>query len=271
MDIFDQQTIDDLFDQIPKQQTNDLQRTDAWFKEREGEFTGSENHKLMGTTRSTSKLDWGEPSKVIDFNETAKKYIFSKAKERQRKKVLKRSIGKNGEYGELAEKLVKKILSKKYKIDEVGFTEFIPGIAGSSPDGLVDKKINLEIKLATGWDTLYSREQLAFDEKHQDFWQVNSEMLSLNVDKTLYVVAEPPEELFDMKITDLSTQIIDCSPIHQKALIHRCMIGDAAIKLFLSGVNIHDAILRACTNYNFEAEIENTPDDPGEYFEDVPF
>ncbi len=233
-------------------QDDSLQRNTKWFKDREGEFTGSEINKLMAVSKSTSSIEWGRPEKLIDFSETAKKYIFGKAKERQRKKVLKRSIGKNGEYGEQAEKLVitlLKILYPDYKFEDTGFIEFIKNIAGASPDGLINYIMALEIKLATTWDTLYLREQLVFDYKHQDFWQVQSEMLALNVKKCMYVVAEPPEYLEDMELADLSIQIVDASPIHQEAIKQRCMIGNDAIVRYLSGVNFHEAIRQAITEY----------------------
>lgn len=239
-----------------------LQRTEKWFKDRLGKFTGSENHKLMGCTTSTSKIGWDREDKIIDFNETAKKYVYNKAKERQRKKVLKRSIGKNGEYGTEAEKMVMILLREKYpeyKFEEVGFIEFIEGIAGASGDGLVNYDMAQETKAATNWDALYTRFEIPFDQSHQDFWQIQSEMLALNVNKCLYVIAEPSEHLNEPIITDLSIKVVSSSPIHQQALIHRCMIGFKAIELYLSGVNFHESIRVACTEYGFSGEIKEIP------------
>ena len=229
-----------------------LQRTPEWYKDREGEFTGSEISKLMGVDRSFSKIEWGRPEKLVAFNETAKKYIFGKAKERQRNKVLKRSIGKNGEYGETAEKIVFELLKEKYpdyKFEGVGFIEFIKDIAGASPDGLINYDMGLEIKLATTWDTLYLREQFKVDHTHQDFWQIQTEMLALKVKKCMYVVAEPPEYLEDMNIDDLSIQYVKASPIHQQAIIQRCHIGNDAIFRYLAGTEFHEAVRQACTEY----------------------
>lgn len=255
MDIFNlPDSIEDFFgtNQVIKSEPKSLQRTPEWYEQRRGKFTGSGIKSLMGVSASTSKLEWGRPEKLVDFSETAKKYVFNKAKEIQRKKVLKRSIGKNGEYGETAEKIVLELLKIKYpdyKFEDVGFIEFIKDIAGASGDGLINYDTGLEIKLATNWDTLYLREQLKVDQSHQDFWQIHSEMLALNVKKLMYVVAEPPEYLEDMNINDLSVQIVDASPIHQQAIKQRCMIGNDAILRYLSGVNFHRAIEQACTEY----------------------
>ena len=242
-----------------KPEPESLQRTPEWYEQRRGKFTGSEIYKLMGVSRSTSKIEWGRPEKLIDFSETAKKYIFGKAKERQRKKVLKRSIGKNGEYGEIAEKIVIELLKKiypDYKFEDVGFLEFIKDIAGASGDGLVNYDLALEIKFATTWGTLYLREQLKVDQSHQDFWQIHSEMLALNVKKCMYVVAEPPEYLEDMNLDHLSIQIVGASPIHQQALIQRCHIGNDAIDRYLKGVDFHEAVRQACTQYETPGEQE---------------
>ncbi len=235
-------------------QDNSLQRTDQWFEDRRGKFTGSEIYKLMSCTKASKAYEWGRAEKTIDFSEIAKKYVFGKAKERQRKIVLRRSIGKNGDFGEEAEKIVFEMLKVKfsdYKFEKAKFLEFIEGIAGASPDGLVNYEMALEIKLAIIWDTLYTRHEIIFDYKHADFWQIQSEMLALNVKKCMYVVAEPPKDLYDMKIDDLSIKYIDCSPIHQKCIIDRCMIGNKAIELYLSGVNFHEAVRDSCSNYEF--------------------
>lgn len=65
----------------------------------------------------------------------------------------------------------------------------------------------------------------------------------------MYVVAEPPEHLEDMDIDDLSIEIVGVSPIHQEALIQRCHIGNDAILRYLSGVEFHEAVRQACTEY----------------------
>jgi len=258
MNIFEiENKVLDIFDVNPNiefKEDDKLQRTPAWFKQRKGKFTGSEIHKLMGTTRASSKLEWGRAEKIIDFSETAKKYVYSKAKERQRNKVIRLASSVAMNYGTNSESVVIDMLKNiypDYKFKEVGFIEFIKDIAGASPDGLINENMALEIKASTNWDTVYNRHETPFEQKHQDFWQIQSEMLALKVDKCMYVVAEPSESIFEPNITDLSIKIVDASIIHQKAIIQRCMVGNAAIELYLNGVNFQEAIRSACTNYEF--------------------
>jgi len=263
MDLFSANSVTDLFDMPPMPVSENLQRTEKWFKDREGRFTGSEIYILMGTTRSTSKAEWGRPEKIIDLSETVKAYIYAKAKERQRKKVIRQSIGYNGTYGEIVEKLTKKMLIEKYpdiNLKEVGFCEFIKGVAGASPDGQVFDNMALEIKGVMDWKMLYKRFETPFDESHKDFWQVTAEMTALNVAKCMYVVAEPSKDPFAPEIDNINEKIIEISPIHQEALIQRCMLGNDIIKLYLSGVNFQEAVRRGCTNFDF-----NTDVDTGEY------
>jgi len=239
---------------------SELQRTEQWFKDRLGRFTGSEMHKLMACGISSAKMEWGRAEKLVDFGETAKKYIFSKCKERQRNKVirkietLKMTFGKKQEDGifELLEAMY-----PNYQFEKVGFIEFIPKTAGASPDGKVICKLSgeemgLEIKCSTDWDTLYSRHEEDFDQSHQDFWQIQSEMLAFNVNKLMYVVAEPPETILDPVITDLSVKIVESSQIHQTAIFQRCMIGEQVVQYFLGGMNFREAFYKAITEFEIE-------------------
>lgn len=240
---------------IEKSQSEQLQRTQEWHNKRKGRFTGSKTKDLMSCGRSTSKMEWGRPEKLIDFSETAKKYIFSKAKERQRNKVVKTSSSHVMQYGTNNEIEVVKMLKEIYPdwlFNECDFIEFIPTIAGASPDRLIIResdKIGLEIKCAVDWGTVYSRHEVPIDQSHDDFWQLQTEMLALNVNEIMYVVAEPSEDMFDPNITDLSIKFVQASPIHQKAIIDRCMIGNKAIELYLSGLDFQSSILKACTEY----------------------
>jgi len=231
-----------------------LQRTDDWHKQRLGKFTGSKLKELMGCTISTSKMPWDRPEKIIDFGEIAKKYVFSRAKERQSGITLIRSIGKNGDFGKNVEPLILEILKEKYpdmEFKEVGFIEFIKGIAGSSPDGLIDESLGLEIKAPMSWETVYTRMETPFDQKHDDFWQIQGEMLALDVPELMYVVADPPEDIYEPVIKNINEKIVQASPIHQKAIIQRCLIANDAIKLYLDGVNFQEAMRVACTEFEF--------------------
>ncbi len=241
--------------------TNDLQRTDEWFNARKGRFTGSKMKELMSCGRSTSKMEWGRAEKLVDFGDAAKKYIYSKAKERQRDKIVKTASSSSMRYGTENEGAVVELLKVQfpdYKFEDVGFIEFIEGVAGSSPDGRVicsNGPMALEVKCATDWGGVYDRHEIALDQSNKDFWQMQAEMLSIKAYKLMYVVAEPSADIFEPDITDISVKYVDASPIHQKALIQRSMIGDHAIRLFLDGMNFHDAIRMACSEFDFNKPI----------------
>lgn len=236
------------------QELDSEQRTETWHEDRKGKFTGSMMSDLMTCTASTSRMEWGRPEKIIDFGETAKKYVFSRAMERKTSMYLKRSIGFNGEYGKIVEPQIVKLYQEKYpgqKFESVGFLEFLPGIAGASPDGLIDYELGAEIKGAMSWNGVYERLHLPFDQKHKDFWQIQSEMLSLNVKQVVYIIGYPAKNLFNPIITDIEEKILNSSEIHQQAIIQRCQIGNNAIELFLNGVEFQESIRRACEEFEF--------------------
>jgi hypothetical protein len=240
-----------------KPSDEELQRTAKWFEDRRGKFTGSKFKDLMGTTTATRKYEWGRPEKLIDFSKTAIKYISSRPKERQRGKVIKTAVSYAMRYGTEQEKTIKKLLLSKYyptgaTIEDVEFVEFIADIAGASPDGRMfinEEEFGLEIKASTSWDTLYDRVEVPFDIKHQDFWQIQAEMLALKVNKVLYVIAEPSEDIFNPKITDLEILTVQASPIHQDAIIKRCLIANKIAERFLEGYRMESAVAEVCSNY----------------------
>lgn len=254
----------DFFETIQSDESH-LQCTDKWLNDRKGKFTGSKIKELMGTSKTTSKMEWGRAEKIIDLNETSIKYIFSRAMERKREKIIRTPSTKAMRFGKDYEKEVFDYLANKYPrstFESVGFVEFIPGIAGASPDGKITNKkgdiSNLEIKITSGsWNGLYDRHYLnigntdigELGEKHIDFWQINAEMLALQTDYTLYAVAEPPEDLDNPEITDISRKYIKASKIHQSAIIQRCMLGENIIKEFLSTNNFQLAVANCCEKF----------------------
>lgn len=236
----------------------DLQRTEEWFNARKGRFTGSGIKDLMSCDRSASKMEWGRAEKLISFGDAAKKYIYSKFKERQRNKIVRTATSSAMRYGTENEGSILHLLKEqfqKYTFEEVGFIEFIDGVAGSSPDGRVitdtGEVLGLEIKAATDWSGVYDRHVLPVDQKNKDFWQLQSEMLSLDVSRIMYVTAEPSESIFEPNITDLSIRYVDASPIHQDAIKKRCLIADEIIKKHMLGVDYFTAIQQVCTDYEF--------------------
>lgn len=234
----------------------DTQRTAAWFESRKGRFTGSCIKELMTCDRSASKMEWGRAEKLIAFGDTAMKYVFEKAMERLRNKVIQTPTSYTMKYGTDNESTVVRLLEKiGYTIEKVGFIEIegLEGIAGASPDGrVIDNNgmpYGLEIKCATGWDGLYNRHGIDIDQSHIDFWQLQTEMMALNIDAIMYVVAEPSENIFEPNITDLSIKIVQSSPIHQDAIRKRCLIGNDIIKEFLNGKSFMNAVRDVCSNF----------------------
>lgn len=231
-----------------------LQRTEDWHEARRGRFTGSKIKILMGCTRATAKMEWGRPEKLIDFSQTALRYVYTRARERQTGKVIKSKGSKTMDYGTDGEDVVKQLVLEKwpaFKPEEVGFIEFLPGIAGASPDWLLKgrKKVGAEIKCATTFEAEFDRLYEVFDQSHQDFWQIQSEMLALKVDELMYIVAEPTENMESHEISSFRHKMVKASPIHQKAIVDRCKIGDAIIKKFLSGIEWHVAVEDILSNF----------------------
>ena len=203
-----------------------LQRSEAWHEQRRGRFTGSEAKKLMSCTRASARKSWQEPDKWFDLGETALKYIFSKAKERQRGYNVETATSQAMRYGTRVEEQIFYRVQEKYPdLQEVGFLvhkdfDFI----GASPDGISDEAV-FELKASTSWDTLYTRHEVLFEEKHQDFWQIQQEMLVTSKNKCVYAVAEPPQNLDVEEIGEVSIREVEASEIHQKALLPDCSAG----------------------------------------------
>lgn len=115
-----------------------LQRTEDWFKEREGRFTASKISRLLGkeTLKATKQS--------ID------NYAFEKAIEtlygREEDTYVSEDMQRGINQEPLAFKLFKDLKSYEFiDVKEVGFYKY--GVnAGASPDGLMTNNSNLEIK-----------------------------------------------------------------------------------------------------------------------------
>ena len=248
-----------------------LQRTEEWFESRRGSFTGFDIDKLMGCTRAMAKAPWGTPEKLIHFNETVIKYIYTKAMERKHGVVVEIPDNLNFKYGRKAEPIIVKIFINKRR--GITFKE-MPYIAineylGASPDGnciglLIENGVNyaFEAKGAMNWGTFYARTEMPLDQKHMDFWQCQTEMLALKTDKLYYCTSYPvknaisfinsDDEEAGKMIKDISTRVFEASPIHQKAILQRAEIGNNAINLYLEGMDFHEAIQKACSDFEIE-------------------
>lgn len=229
-------------------ESGDIQRSEEWFEKRHGRFTGSEIKKLMACDRSASKMEWGRKEKLIALGDTALMYIFEKAFERKTGIRFESADTFSMRYGRAMEEVVKKQLRLTTDIIDVDFEEFIPGIAGASADGRRADR-GLEIKSPTSASGLYNRIIDQVDQSHDDFWQLQAEMLALKVDKMDYVIAYPAKDLMNPEFNGMEVKEVVASPIHQKAIIDRCMLGDNIIKLWLDGVEWYEAVRRACSEF----------------------
>lgn len=218
---------------LSSDQSDSLQRTEEWLEKRKGRFTGSRIKDLMTCGRSSSKMQWGRIEKTVDFSTTAEKYIYNVGKERLTGLRSMNISSKQMNHGTDHEPLLIEQLIKDGVItdfQELGFEHFGDyKNAGASVDGAATYKgerVALELKCCVSWDGHYKRMYHQVHEKHDDFWQHQSEMIATNTSKTLYVVAAP------MQVEIYDTQIVNASEIHQKCIIDRCMIADRAIELW---------------------------------------
>lgn len=251
-----------------------LQLTEEWFRQKTGRFSGSEIKKLVSCSRATAKMLWERPEKIIDFSDTAKNYVYKKAMERKTGIFVRKQDILNFKYGRLAEKIiVEKFKDKMPHIKEFKDVPFIlvkghEDYLGASPDGALlgivsdgKKKYGFEAKGAMSWETFGTRIRKPMDESHLDFWQIQLEMLALEVNTLYYCVSYPVvnaidfvdatyEEAFDM-IKDIAILEVTASSIHQSVILKRAEIGNNAINFFLQGMTFDEAMQKACTIYKF--------------------
>lgn len=232
-----------------------LQRTKEWLLKRNGCFTGSKIKELMGCGRSTAKQSWGSIEKLIDFSVTAEKYIYKVGKQRTTDTLEMEIRSRPTDHGKYFEPLLAEQITKDGLItdfEELGFEYFGDyKNGGASADGRATynlETVGMELKCCVSWDGHFQRMYELVHDKHSDFWQHQSEMLAMGVDKLLYVVTEP------MTVEKYETQIVLASEIHQKMILERCKIGDAAIDLW-DKFGYKEALQIACANYAEENEI----------------
>ncbi len=225
------------------------QRTEQWFEDRKGRFTGSKNKLLMKCGRAGAKLGWGDPAKLIDFSVAAEKYIYNVGKERTTGHRSMEITNKILSYGKDSEPLLVKQLLKDGLITDFEDCDFITfkgnEWGGASPDGRAtykSERVGMETKCTVSWDGHFARMYEEVDDQHDDFWQFQSEMLAMEVDKLLYVVASP------MTTEHYEYKMIHASPIHQAQLLKRIEIANMAIDNWAQH-NYQDSLSLACANY----------------------
>lgn len=251
--------MDLLSQSTPIESTDDLQRTEAWLEDRRGMFTGSKGKEFMSSGVKSKNKMWGDPEKTIDFGSAAEKYIYSVGMERNTGLLSMKKSAKQMDHGTTHEPLLIQQLLKDgvvSDIEELGFERFKEWpTGGASVDGrciyvCTKERVGLEIKCTVSWDGHYDRMYEPIHDKHKDFWQFQFEMLSLGINKLLYVVAYP------MQVEKYDVTVIHASPVHQRCIIERCKIADAAIDLWSEYPrNKGEALRVACANYSEQLEI----------------
>lgn len=221
------------------------QRTKEWHQQRLGNWTGSRIKSIMSCNSAGGKMSWDNEDKIYEFSKGVLKYIYSRAKERQSGKIINTPSSAVMDYGTKVEPYIIKASGEDVK--EVGYKEH-PNIKhlGASSDGIIEQlPAVVEIKACTNWETHYNRTFENVNEKSIDFWQTQLEMLVWDFDKCVYLVSEPPENIFDYinerkvyedfaKECKISKQIIKSSKFHQKAIIERVKIVDKVCERWIN-------------------------------------
>ena len=235
----------------------ELQRSADWFEARRGCFTGSKVKELMSCDRSAAKLEWGRPEKILMLGEAAKKYIYVKARERQARKIIKEPASYAMKFGTENETVIRDLFLYENTHLQFVATDFVKinEYLGASPDGLLlgyNEKFALEIKANTNFGSEFERVIEPFALGHIDFWQVQCEMLALQVGKCYYVAAEPPENIFEPVIEKINVQIVAAVPVLQHAILERARLGNDIIERYLAGEEFYEAVENSIINFKSE-------------------
>ncbi len=238
----------EMIGSLPQTQKS-LQRNDEWHLKRLPCWNGSENKDLMGCGHSTAKQPWGSLAKTYDFGATAEKHIYTVGQKRLTGLRDMDVSAKQMDWGvENEPKLIQQLIKDGIISDfeELGFEYFGDyHNGGASVDGKATyqgRKVALELKCCTSWDGHYKRMYEPVHERHDDFWQHQSEMLATGLDELLYVVAMP------MQVEKYNIQIVKASKLHQEQLLKRCKIGDLAISLW-GEYGYKEALQIACARF----------------------
>lgn len=143
------------------------QRSEEWFKQREGRFTASEIHKLMG---------------IKSLGETGKTYAFEKAIEQLYGQIDENfesyDMQRGTEQEPLAFEKFKSIMALSFvNVENCGFFP-LGDHAGASPDGLVGSDGVLEIKCPKSKAFFKMVSENEFDKNY--FYQMQFQMLCTN-------------------------------------------------------------------------------------------
>lgn len=208
-------------------QSQDLQRTESWHQERLGLFTGSRIGDLMTCKSKKAGKNWNEHFWLFDFGDTALNYISERAIERATGQRIETPTTWQMAWGTQNEPIGREKAAEKLgvTIQEVGFKKFLKN-AGASADGLINNDTAFEIKCPA---TVKSHRNLMLsdiDESHEYFWQLQSEMLALGVDKLIFATYSPhyPEK------SQIGIKDANLSKVHVFAMKIRLIISEMLVK-----------------------------------------
>ncbi len=202
------------------------QNNAQWFSDRLGKFTGSRMHELMSCSSKAKGKDWTNPLWLYDFGDTALNYINERAIERVTGENIESATTWQMNWGNTYEPFGKEAVAKKFgAITQVGFEHFAEN-AGASADGLIG---DMAFELKCPATLKAHRENLTtriITESHPYFWQMQSEMLALKVDKLLFASYHPKYP----PLSQLITIEVHKSYIHCVAILERVRIANWLVK-----------------------------------------
>ena len=259
---------EDLPEENKEEVEEKKQRTEKWRSERLGCLTGSKGALIMKCNRQGSKLSWNDKRKIFEFSESIIPYIYECVMERKTGRYIESPSSLPMKYGTAVEPLIQKrileyLQEKELTFKEVGFKKFndIP-TAGASADGVIYDKKELpvmvgEFKACTNWGTHYKRTYEKTDESSMDFWQMIIEMSVWGVNKALYVVISPPNNIlryinepdimdaYDdfIKETEMHIEELSISEVHIEAFNQRLSIIESVIQKHMNTGNRIDELL----------------------------
>ena len=213
------------------------QRTEQWFKDKLGMFSGSGFKNLMACkSRPSAKnpKDWGQKFWLCSLGDSALNYIVEKAIERATGKNIEKYMSWHAKWGINHEAEGKAYISEHdgISIKEKGFVKFLKN-AGASPDGEVFKNNvdnNFELKCPATVISHLNLMNSAICEGHEYFWQIQGEMMALSVKNTLFYTYDKrfPESV------KIGRQEAELSPLHAFAIEFRCILGEKLISRILA-------------------------------------
>lgn len=238
-------------------------------KARNGKWSGTVVKRLMACNSKGGRLSWADEEKALCFSNSVKSLIYERYKMRVTGKYIESKGTKEMQYGTRVEPLILAIgrelirdwllkenpsyKAKNITTEPVKFKSFddIPN-AGATSDSVtryIDEVIaTTEAKACTTWTTHFKRCFDPMDEKDIDFWQTQTQMISWNVDKCFYLVAEPPKDFgkylyYDGDIMDLleefknectvTLQVVKQSLFHQLAIKRRIIFAEKVVNALI--------------------------------------